>query len=190
MVIFNELMARIAGRFGRIEPRDDGGIMACDDQFRLLQGVERVTVDLSVVEDFCTTFTTHNDIGTVASLIGAVPLAVDYRSPEALTSSTATIIRWGDGTLINQPSYGDECARQEVEHGDGRFDRRSGHQADGVTPAELRRVREGRRALWDAPLHIVQDDLTAGQVQLDRVGGHEPELQVGLDHYQVRNWTA
>ncbi|SFI26745.1 hypothetical protein SAMN05216275_102213 [Streptosporangium canum] len=62
MVIFNELMARIAGRFGRIEPRDDGGIMACDDQFRLLQGVERVTVDLSVVEDFCTTFTTHNDM--------------------------------------------------------------------------------------------------------------------------------
>ncbi|MFD8526566.1 hypothetical protein ACFV0L_04060 [Streptosporangium canum] len=114
MVIFNELMARIAGRFGRIEPRDDGGIMACDDQFRLLQGVERVTVDLSVVEHFCITFTTHDDIGTVSSLIGAVPLAVDYRSPEALDSSTATIIRWGDGTLITHPYYGHECARQEV----------------------------------------------------------------------------
>ncbi|SFK72077.1 hypothetical protein SAMN05216275_13330 [Streptosporangium canum] len=78
------------------------------------QGVECVAVDLSVVEDLCTTFTTHADVGTVASLIGAVPLAVDYRSPEALTSSTATIIRWGDGILITHPYYGDECARQEV----------------------------------------------------------------------------
>ncbi|MEV4381823.1 hypothetical protein [Streptosporangium sp. NPDC049644] len=78
------------------------------------QGVEHVAVDLSVVEDFCTTFTTHNDVEIVASLIGAVPLAVDYRSPEALTSSTATIVRWGDGILIAQPYYGDECARQEV----------------------------------------------------------------------------
>ncbi|MEV0593162.1 hypothetical protein [Nonomuraea cavernae] len=73
-----------------------------------------MTMDLSVFEDFCTTFTTHNDIETVASLIGAVPLAVDYRSPEALDSSTATIIRWGDGILITHPYYGYECARQEV----------------------------------------------------------------------------
>ncbi|WP_371781762.1 hypothetical protein [Streptosporangium subroseum] len=114
MVIFNEPMARIAGRFGRIEPRDDGGILACDDQLRLLQGAERVILNLSMAEDFCTTFTTHDDIGTVASLIGAVPLGVDYHSPEALTSNTATIIRWGDGTLINQPYYGHECARQEA----------------------------------------------------------------------------
>ncbi|OUC84001.1 hypothetical protein [Streptosporangium minutum] len=79
-----------------------------------VQGVKRVTVDFSVIEHFCTTFTTHDDIGAVASLIGAAPLAVDYRSPEAHDSSTATIIRWGDGTLITHPYYGDECARQEV----------------------------------------------------------------------------
>ncbi|GAA1008334.1 hypothetical protein Aple_070280 [Acrocarpospora pleiomorpha] len=72
-----------------------------------------MTLDLSVVEDFCTTFTTHDDIGTVASLIGALPLKVDYRL-EALEASTATIIRWGDGILINQPYYGYECAGQEV----------------------------------------------------------------------------
>lgn len=78
------------------------------------QEVERVTVDLSVVEDFCTTFTTHNDVETVASLIGGVPLTVDHRSPEALDSSTATIIRWGDGTLIAHPYHGHECARQEA----------------------------------------------------------------------------
>ncbi len=78
------------------------------------QGVERVTVDLSVVEDFCATFTTHDDVETVASLIGGVPLTVDYRSPEALSPSTATILRWGDGILIAHPYYGDECARQEV----------------------------------------------------------------------------
>ncbi|WP_152990277.1 hypothetical protein [Sphaerimonospora mesophila] len=73
-----------------------------------------MTLDLSVVADFCTTFTTHDDVETVASLIGGVPLAVDYRSPEALSPSTATIIRWGDGILIAQPYYGYECARQEV----------------------------------------------------------------------------
>ncbi|SDI10004.1 hypothetical protein SAMN05421505_1343 [Sinosporangium album] len=78
------------------------------------QGVERSTVDLSVVGDFCTMFTTRDDIGTVASLIGGVPLAADYRSPEALDSITATLIRWGDGILITHPYYDYECARQEV----------------------------------------------------------------------------
>lgn len=71
-------------------------------------------MDLSVVEDFCATFTTHDDVEMVASLIGAVPLTVDYRSPEALDPSTATIIRWGGGVLVAHPYYGYECARQEV----------------------------------------------------------------------------
>lgn len=84
------------------------------ERHNTIQGVERVTVDLSAVEDFCTTFTTHDDVETVASLIGGVPLTVDYRSPEAHSPNTAIIVRWGDGILIAHPYYGDECARQEV----------------------------------------------------------------------------
>ncbi|HEX4814954.1 MAG TPA: hypothetical protein VFV66_19610 [Nonomuraea sp.] len=68
----------------------------------------------SVVSDLCTVFTTHDDIGTVASLIGAVPLTVDYRTEEAYNESTVTILRWGDGILVTHPYYSDLCARQEV----------------------------------------------------------------------------
>lgn len=66
------------------------------------------------VSDFCTVFTTHDDIGTVASLIGAVSLTVDYRMPEAYNESTVTILRWGDGILVTHPYYSPLGARQEV----------------------------------------------------------------------------
>ncbi|WP_062431027.1 hypothetical protein [Herbidospora daliensis] len=74
-----------------------------------------MTSSLSHVEDLCITYTTHSDIEVVASLIGAVPLTVDYRvAPEAMTQSTTTIVRWGDGILISHPYFGYECSRQEV----------------------------------------------------------------------------
>ncbi len=74
-----------------------------------------MTSSLFHLEDLCITYTTHSDVEVVASLIGAVPLTVDYRlAPEAMAQSTATIVRWGDGILLSHPYFGYECARQEV----------------------------------------------------------------------------
>lgn len=88
-----------------------------------------MTMLYSTVSDFCTVFTTHDDIGTVASLIGAVPLTVDYRMPEAYNESTVTIMRWGEGILVTHPYYSDLCARQETM----RSLSRDGHLAACVT---------------------------------------------------------